>query len=181
VTRVDSASTVLMFSHIGQRNIKTMLVGTLVALILISLILMFALRSLKIGALSLIPNLIPSAAGFGLWGILVGQVGLSLSVVTGMTFGIVIDYTVHFMSKYLRARREDALSPDDAIRYAFKTVGQALVVTTIVLVIGFGVLGTSVFSFNATMGQVTAIIISIACMAVFFLLPPLLLKIEGKS
>ena len=180
VTRVDSASTVLMFSHIGQRNIKTMLVGTVIALVLISVILMLALRSLKLGALSLIPNLIPAAAGFGVWGILVGQVGLSLSVVTGMTFGIVIDYTVHFMSKYLRARREDDLSPENAIRYAFKNVGQALVITTIILVIGFGVLGTSVFAFNATMGQVTAIIISIALAAVLFLLPPLLLKIEGK-
>jgi predicted RND superfamily exporter protein len=180
VTRVDSASTVLMFSHIGQRNIKTMLVGTVIALVLISVILMLALRSLKLGALSLIPNLIPAAAGFGVWGILVGQVGLSLSVVTGMTFGIVIDYTVHFMSKYLRARREDELSPENAIRYAFKNVGQALVITTIILVIGFGVLGTSVFAFNATMGQVTAIIISIALAAVLFLLPPLLLKIEGK-
>ena len=178
VTRVDSASTVLMFSHIGQRNIKTMLVGTVIALVLISVILMLALRSLKLGALSLIPNLIPAAAGFGVWGILVGQVGLSLSVVTGMTFGIVIDYTVHFMSKYLRARREDDLSPENAIRYAFKNVGQALVITTIILVIG--VLGTSVFAFNATMGQVTAIIISIALAAVLFLLPPLLLKIEGK-
>ena len=181
VTRVDSASTVLMFSHIGQRNIKTMLVGTVIALVLISVILMLALRSLKLGALSLIPNLIPAAAGFGVWGILVGQVGLSLSVVTGMTFGIVIDYTVHFMSKYLRARREDDLSPENAIRYAFKNVGQALVITTIILVIGFGVLGTSVFAFNATMGQVTAIIISIALAAVLFLLPPLLLKIEGKQ
>ena len=180
VTRVDSASTVLMFSHIGQRNIKTMLIGTVIALVLISVILMLALRSLKLGALSLIPNLIPAAAGFGVWGILVGQVGLSLSVVTGMTFGIVIDYTVHFMSKYLRARREDLLSPENAIRYAFKNVGQALVITTIILVIGFGVLGTSVFAFNATMGQVTAIIISIALAAVLFLLPPLLLKIEGK-
>ena len=180
VTRVDSASTVLMFSHIGQRNIKTMLIGTVIALVLISVILMLALRSLKLGALSLIPNLIPAAAGFGVWGILVGQVGLSLSVVTGMTFGIVIDYTVHFMSKYLRARREDDLSPENAIRYAFKNVGQALVITTIILVIGFGVLGTSVFAFNATMGQVTAIIISIALAAVLFLLPPLLLKIEGK-
>ena len=181
VTRVDSASTVLMFSHIGQRNIKTMLVGTVIALVLISVILMLALRSLKLGALSLIPNLIPAAAGFGVWGILVGQVGLSLSVVTGMTFGIVIDYTVHFMSKYLRARREDDLSPENAIRYAFKNVGQALVITTIILVIGFGVLGSSVFAFNATMGQVTAIIISIALAAVLFLLPPLLLKIEGKQ
>jgi predicted RND superfamily exporter protein len=181
IDRVDSASTFLMFSNIGQRNIKTMLFGTVIALILISGILILALKSLKLGALSLIPNLIPAAVGFGIWGLLVGQVGLSLSLVTGMSFGIVIDYTVHFMSKYLRAKREQGMMPEDAVRYAFKTVGQALLVTTMILVIGFGILGTSTFYFNAGMGQMTAMIILIACVAVFLLLPPLLLKIEDKN
>ena len=181
VTHVDSASTFLMFSNIGQRNIRTMLFGTVIALILISGILILALKSLKLGALSLIPNLIPAAVGFGIWGLLVGQVGLSLSLVTGMSFGIVIDYTVHFMSKYLRAKREQGMIPEDAVRYAFRTVGQALLVTTMILVIGFGILGTSTFYFNAGMGQMTAMIILVACVAVFLLLPPLLLKIEDKN
>ena len=181
VQAVDSASTFLMFSNIGQRNIKTMLFGTVVALVLISGILILALKSLKLGALSLIPNIVPAAVGFGIWGILVGQVGLSLSLVTGMSFGIVIDYTVHFMSKYLRARREQHMTPENAVRYAFKTVGQALLITTMILVIGFGILGTSTFQMNAGMGQMTAIIILVACIAVFLLLPPLLLKIEDEN
>jgi predicted RND superfamily exporter protein len=88
----------------------------------------------KIGLISLIPNLAPAAMGFGLWGGFVGEIGLSLSVVTTMTLGIVIDDTVHFLSKYLRARREKNLSPPDAVRYAFLTVGRALLITTIVLV-----------------------------------------------
>lgn len=158
-----------------------MLFGTVIALILISGILILALKSLKLGALSLIPNLIPAAVGFGIWGLIVGQVGLSLSLVTGMSFGIVIDYTVHFMSKYLRAKREQGMIPEDAVRYAFRTVGQALLVTTMILVIGFGILGTSTFYFNAGMGQMTAMIILVACVAVFLLLPPLLLKIEDKN
>ncbi|MDH3535339.1 MAG: MMPL family transporter, partial [Gammaproteobacteria bacterium] len=124
----DGASPTIMFSNIGERNIRSMLLGTTVALILISIILVFALRSLKIGLLSLIPNLIPAALAFGAWGIAVGQVGLALSVVTGMTLGIVVDDTVHFLSKYLRARREKGLDAVDAVRYAFSTVGLALVV-----------------------------------------------------
>jgi predicted RND superfamily exporter protein len=81
----EGASPTIMFSNIGERNIKSMLLGTTVALMLISLILVFALRSFKIGLLSLIPNLIPAALAFGAWGILVGQIGLALSVVTGMS------------------------------------------------------------------------------------------------
>ena len=171
----------LMFSNIGQRNVRSMLLGTSLALFAISGILILALRSLKIGLISLVPNLIPAAVGFGLWGIFVGEVGLSLSIVTGMSFGIVVDNTVHFLSKYLRSKRENGLAPQDAVRYAFRIVGRALVITTTTLVIGFSALATSKFSMNADMGLMTAIIITIALAGVFFLLPPLLLKIEDRD
>lgn len=181
IPNAESAGTILMFSNIGQRNIRAMLIGTTVALVLISVILIIALRSLKLGLVSLLPNLVPAAVGFGLWGIFVGEVGLALSTVTGMSFGIVIDDTVHFLSKYLRARREKGLDAPDAVRYAFRTVGRALIVTTIVLVVGFSVLSTSSFQLNSGMGLMTAVIITIALISVFLLLPPLLMKIEEKS
>jgi len=86
---------------------------------------MFALRSVKIGLISLVPNLVPAAMGFGLWALWIGEVGLSLSIVTSMTLGIVVDDTVHYLSKYLRARREHGLNAEEAVRYAFKTVGMS--------------------------------------------------------
>ena len=172
------ASPSLMFAYIGQRNIRSMLVGTSVALVLISLILIFALRSLKIGLISLIPNMAPAAMGFGLWGLLYGQVGLGLSIVAGLTLGIVVDDTVHFLSKYLRARREQGMNSEDAIRYAFNTVGVALLVTTIVLVAGFLVLAQSTFKLNSDMGLLTSITIAFALLADFLFLPPLLMKLD---
>jgi predicted RND superfamily exporter protein len=178
---IESAGISLMFSYIGQRNIVAMLIGTTVALVLISGILIIALRSSTLGFVSLLPNLAPAAVGFGLWGIFVGQVGLSLSIVAGMTFGIVIDDTVHFLSKYLRARRESGLSSEDAVRYAFRTVGRALVVTTMTLVVGFSVLATSKFQMNSGMGLMTGIIITLALIMVFLMLPPLLMKIEENT
>ena len=173
--------TSIMFAHIGKRNIISMLMGTTIALILISIILIVALRSVKIGLISLIPNLAPAAMGFGLWGFFVGEIGLSLAVVTTMTLGIVIDDTVHFLSKYLRARREKHLSSPDAVRYAFVTVGRALMITTIVLVAGFLVLSMSTFELNSGMGLLTAIVITIALVADFLFLPALLMKLEEKS
>jgi predicted RND superfamily exporter protein len=177
----DGSSPTIMFSNIGERNIKSMLFGTTIALILISIILIFALGSLKIGLLSLIPNLIPAALAFGLWGIMVGQIGLALSVVTGMTLGIVVDDTVHFLSKYLRARREKGLDAQDAVRYAFNTVGLALVVTSIVLISGFFVLSFSAFQLNSDMAVMTAVTIIFAIVADFLLLPPLLMALDGKE
>jgi hypothetical protein len=176
--QATGASPSVMFAHIGHRNIRSMLTGTTLALVLISLILIIALRSLKIGLVSLIPNLAPAAMGFGLWGIFNGEVGLGLSVVTGMTLGIVVDDTVHFLSKYLRARREQQLNPPDAVRYAFSTVGMALTVTTLVLIAGFMVLTESPFRLNADMGLLTAITIGFALLADFLFLPPLLMKVD---
>ncbi len=96
---ITIASPNLMFAHIRQRNIVSMLPGTTIALIIISQLLCIAVRSVKYGLISLIPNLIPAAMGFGLWFFIDGQIGLALAVVTGMTLGIVVDDTVHFLSK----------------------------------------------------------------------------------
>ncbi len=179
--QVHGASPSVMFSHIGARNIRSMLIGTTLALVLISFILIFALRSPRIGLISIIPNLVPAGMAFGLWGLLVGEIGLALSVVTGMTLGIVVDDTVHFLSKYLRARREEGLSSAAAVRYAFHTVGTALWTTSIVLIAGFMVLTQSPFKLNSGMGLLTAITIGMALLADFLLLPTLLMTLDKKE
>ena len=177
---VEGSSPNIMFAHITGRNIRSMLVGTTIALILISMILIVALRSLKLGLISMVPNLLPAALAFGLWGIVVGQVGLSISVVSAMSLGIIVDDTVHFLTKYTRARREQGMSAADAVRYAFSTVGMALWVTSLVLVAGFLVLSQSAFQVNSGMGLLTAIVIVFALVADFLFLPPLLIKLSGK-
>ncbi len=169
----------VMFANITGKQINSMIKGTLIALVLISFLMVFALRNIKVGIISLIPNLMPAMVGFGLWGLMVGRVDAGLSIVMGMTLGIVVDDTVHFLSKYLRARREQNLSPDDAIRYAFRTVGKALIVTTFIIAAGFFILSFSSFAMNSNMAKLTSIVIVIALLADFLFLPPLLMKLEG--
>jgi len=171
----------VMFAHLGTRNINSMLIGTTVALILISMVLIIFFRSFKYGLISLLPNLLPAAAAFGIWGLFVGQIGIALSVVTGMTLGIVVDDTVHFMSKYLRARREKGFNAEQAVHYAFNSVGIALLVTSIVLVAGFMILAQSHFELNAGMGLLTSVVIILALAIDFMLLPPLLIKLEKNG
>ncbi len=170
----------VMFAYISETNMKSMLFGTFVAILLISFLIMLALRSLRIGTLSLIPNLLPLAAAFGLWGILIGEVNVAVSMVTGMALGIVVDDSVHFLSKYLRARREDGLDSENAVRYAFSSVGLAIVITSIILICGFAILAMSNFGMNSGMAILTAIAISMALIADFLLLPVLLIAIDGK-
>ena len=176
-----ASSADIMFSHISKRNIDSMLGGTTLALILISGVLLVALRSLKIGVISLLPNLAPAVLAFGVWGIFVGQVNLGLSIVITMTLGIVVDDTVHFLSKYLRARREQGLSAEDAVRYAFSSVGRALIVTSIILVIGFSILSLSSFDLNGSMGRMTAMTIAFALIADMTALPALLMTVDTKN
>ncbi|MFT7539010.1 MAG: putative RND superfamily exporter protein, partial [Lysobacterales bacterium] len=175
------ASPTLMFAHVGKANVKGMMMGTTLALILISFILIIALRSFRMGIISLAPNLFPAAVAFGIWGLAVAEVGMSLAMVSGMTLGIVVDDTVHFLSKYIRARREQNMSAEDAVRYAFSTVGSAIVITSIVLVAGFSVLTFSTFRLNSDMGLVTAMIIAIALIFDFLFLPAMLIMFDRKK
>ena len=178
VLRAEGSGLALMFAHIGQRNIRAMLVGTIIAFLGVSVILIAFFRSLRLGLVSLVPNFVPGVMGFGIWGLTVGEVGLALSVVMAMTIGIVVDDTVHFLSKYRHARREYGYTPDDAVRYTFQKVGRALFTTTAILVSGFLVLGLSEFFPTSQMGQLTTVVIALALVADFVLLPPLLMAVD---
>merc|ERR1712137_627166 len=169
-----------MFALIGEKNMTGMLYGTLLALVLISLLLVFALRSWRMGAISLLPNLLPAGIGFGIWGIYSGEINVGLSVVLSMTLGIIVDDTVHFLSKYRHARNEghDAA---DSVRYSFASVGRALWITTLVLTIGFSILAMSAFRLNSDMGLLTAIIIVAALIVDFLFLPAFLLLFDKKN
>jgi len=171
----------VMFAYIAKRNIEGMLTGTFAAFVLISLTLMAALRSVRLGLISLVPNLVPAFMAFGVWSVLVGQIGLASSVVTATSLGIIVDATVHFLSKYQRARRTTGASAEQAVRYAFSTVGTALWVTTAVLIAGFAVLSLSTFEINAALGQLTALTLFMGIVADFLLLPTLLLLLTGKG
>ena len=183
IAATEGSGIALMFAHIGQRNIRAMLIGTAIVLAGISALLLIAFRSFRLGLVSLVPNFAPAIIGFGIWGLAVGEVGTSLSVVVAMTIGIVVDDTVHFLSKYRRARREHGYAPEEAVRYAFQTVGRAVFTTTAVLVAGFLILLASPFIPTAQVGLLTAMIIAFALAADTLLLPPLLLVVDrhGKS
>ncbi len=168
-------SPTLMFSNLGFRQADSMLKGNIIALILISIVMMLALRSFKFGLLSIIPNVTPVLVGFGIWSMINGQINTGMVIVFGMTLGIIVDDTVHFMTKFLRARREHGTTPKAAVQYAFTTVGKAIVTTTIVLVVGFAVLSQSSFGLNNGMARISTVIIFVALIIDFTLLPSLLI------
>ena len=165
----------VMFTYITERNISSMITGTMIAIFAIALMMIVALRSLKLGLVSLIPNGLPILTTFGTWAILIGDVGFSVATVASISLGIVVDDTVHFLSKYVRAREDRQLSVEDSIRYAFDNVGMAIVINTFILAVGFGVLTSSTFKLNVDMGLMTILAIVFALILDFLLLPAILL------
>jgi predicted RND superfamily exporter protein len=166
-----------VYTMISARDVPSMLQGTSLALVFISFVIFLVLRNFKLGIVSLVPNLLPALMGFGLWGYMVGNVTLAVSIVVAMTLGIVVDDTVHFLLKYANARKRGD-SAEDSVRYAFKSVGMALTVTSLALVIGFAILGQSGFAVNRDMARLTAITLSFALFVDFLFLPPLLIFLD---
>ena len=174
-TRASGSS--VAFARVSERNNALMLQGLIVVLVLVSAILMFTVKSVKFGLISLIPNLFPAILAFGFWGILVGDVNLGSTVVTTMTFGIVVDDTVHFLMHFLRGRKS-GLSPKESMRQTFSVVGAAIIITSLSLVTGFVIMATSGFAINLHIGALSAVIVAFALIADLLLLPSVLMLSE---
>ena len=176
----ETTSMTMIFAHLAQRNVQGMLLGTTIGMALVSLILILALKSVRLGLVSLVPNFLPAAMAFGLWGFAVGRVGQSAAVVAVVAFGIIVDDTVHFMNKY-RVHRGEGLAPPEAVRGAFRNVGPALGTTTAILVAGFLVLASSGYDAVRVLGLMVAITLAIALLVDFLLLPSLLIATERRK
>lgn len=180
VMHAEATSPTVMFSHITERNIHAMLWGTLIAISLITLIMIIALKSIKYGLLSLLPNVIPATLAIGTWSLLVGEAGFSIAFVASVTLGIIVDDTVHFLSKFNYARNKGS-STRESVQYALEHVGGALISTSIILIVGFSVLMLSGFKLNFVLGALSALTIAIALLVDFTLLPAILRLTDGLA
>ena len=170
-----------IWSYLTIHSLMNSIEGSVVALTLISFILLFMLRSIRYGLISLIPNIMPAVFGFGAWYFYSGNVGLGLTCVTIITIGIVVDDTVHFLAKYQTAMKKYSGDTEQAIRATFRQVGPALLITTLVLASGFSVLALSGIIVNSALGQVTCAILISAFLLDILLLPALLLIFDQRK
>jgi predicted RND superfamily exporter protein len=164
----------VMVAYIAERNVSSMISSSVLAVLAISLTIALVLRSLKLGLLSLVATGLPILATFGLWGLAVGSVGFSIAAVASVSMGIIVDDTVHILTKYVRIRQETKLLPQDAIRKVISTVGYALVGNSLILLCGFMILTLSTFKVNVDMGLLTSLTIILALAFNFLLVGPVL-------
>jgi len=142
-------------------------------------VLTIVYRSIRLGLISVIPNLFPLAStGFLLW-----AVGQNLEIVSVCAFtvclGIAVDDTIHFLTRY-REEQKHSDDPYEVIRKAFIGVGTALIMTTVVLVIGFSTALLSDSRDHRIFAMMGILTISTALLGDLLFLPALLLRFAPK-
>ncbi|OUS32545.1 hypothetical protein A9Q99_00280 [Gammaproteobacteria bacterium 45_16_T64] len=167
----------IAFAHMQYANVNKLSKGFVLALLGISVLLIFMFRSLSLGVVSIVPNLIPAVMAFGIWAFISGKVGFGVSIGITVTLGIVVDDTIHFLSKYQYAKERLKLSNVECVRYAMDNVGVAMMLTTAMMVIAFGAMLFSNFTPNQDIALITIITIFCAVLVDLILLPIILLKL----
>ena len=177
----EATGPVVIFSQLSDRNAKSMVQGDFVSLALISICMILVLRSLRLGLLSVVPNVVPIVLGYGLWRLTVGQMNIVASVAGSISLGIIVDDTIHFLTKYQAMRRKDGATDESAMRATLAHVGPAMIATSVILVLGFGVLTLSSFQMTSYLGWLSVIIVGVAPLADLVLAPALVLLVgAGK-
>lgn len=168
---------VVIFSALSERNARGMVQGDLLSLVLISLCMVLVLRSLKLGLLSVVPNLIPIVVGYGLWFVAVGQLNVVGTIAGSIALGIIVDDTIHFLTRFRAATEVRGVTPEAAMKSTLEHVGPAMLSTSLVLVLGFGVLTLSHFQMTSHLGWLTALIVGLAPFADLVVAPALVVTL----
>ena len=174
-------SVLVMFSYMAERLSVNMFSTAGMAMLLIAFILIIALRDIKLGLLSLIPNLLPIFIVFGIWSLFGRTLDFTSSLIFSMTLGVVVDDTVHFMNKFRQSIYEDRQSVHDALISTFRGVGSAMLYSTIILACGFMIFVTSNFHMNVILGLLTALTFIVAVILDLLLLPVILSYTWGRK
>lgn len=170
----------ILFAHIWNDATNSNLLSMGLAVLLICTLIGLTMRSVKLGVISLAPNILPTLVAFGIWGAWKGNIDIGSSIVAVIAFGIIVDDTIHFLHRYRHFRLQGE-SYEKAIEKTFAAIGTALMTTTIVLVLGFGVLATSNFTLNSSMGLLTSLTVALALVVDFIFLPALLGVVDARK
>ncbi|MDH3640620.1 MAG: MMPL family transporter [Gammaproteobacteria bacterium] len=170
----------ILFARLDRNISVELMKGFTLSFVLITLTLLIGLRSLRYGLVSIMPNLFPATIVFGFWGFFVGELSPYILMLFSISIGLVVDDSVHILSKYIYARREGE-SPEQAVKYSLDKAGSAITITTLALAVGtFILVFSNTFHFQNVALLLTPIIV-VALLLDLLFLPPLLIKFDSRS
>ena len=167
----------ILFARLDRSITVELAKGFALSFLLITLTLLVGLRSVRYGLLSVMPNLFPATIVFGCWGLFVGELSPYILMLFSISIGIVVDDSVHVLSKYISAKAEGA-NPREAVRYSLDKAGSAITITTLALAVGTFILVLSnTYHFQNVALLLTPIIVVALFLDLLFL-PPLLIRFD---
>lgn len=167
----------IMFAMVGQQNLEQMLIGGAGTLALITVILVFAFRSVTLGVGSILPNVLPISVAYGCWGLAYGELNMAASIMFSVGIGIVVDDTIHLVTKYIDACQHNS-SIEDALAHALGATGSAIVITSAILACSLMVFLASDFVINSSIGLMLTITVIFAMLFDLICLPVFLYYIH---
>jgi predicted RND superfamily exporter protein len=167
----------ILFARLQHSISVQLLQGFTLSFILITLTLIVGLRSLRYGLLSIGPNLFPATIVFGFWGVFVGELSPYILMLFSISIGLVVDDSVHVLSKYIVARRAGD-TPEGAVRYCLDKAGSAITITTLSLALGTLVLVFSNTFYYQNVALLLTPIIIVALLLDLLFLPPMLVRYD---
>jgi len=176
--KVYTVGKTVLFSYMQIELTRSFVKSILLALFLVTLTMMFTFKSFKVGLLSMVPNVIPLMLTAGVMGIFRMHMDAGSVMVGCVAIGIAVDDTIHFLSKF-QDSVEKGMDRVSAVRYVYRETATAIIFTSIVLVMGFGVFMFSQFNLNVYFGILTAIVLFFAVLCDLLLLPAILLCRES--
>jgi predicted RND superfamily exporter protein len=174
---VTPTGTMELLNRTSGAIARGIVLSVLVAMIAISIVLCVYLRSVKLGLLAMVPNLVPVAVLFGLMGVLGVTLSTGTSIAASIALGLIVDETIHFVAAY-RARRVLGERGEVALRAVYERVGPPIVWASIILTAGFAVLLLSGFLPLMYLGLFMAVAILVSLLCDLLLLPALLLLLD---
>lgn len=168
-----------LFKVLTDLLVHGQILSLLVSLFGVALVVGLIFRSVRFGLLSMIPLGFTITLNFGVMGWLNIPLDTATTMIASIAIGIGVDYTVHFLSKYRRERR-DGMEPHDAVSETIRTTGRAIIYNAVAVAAGFAVLLFSSFGPIATLGALVAVTMGISAIAALTLLPATLLITKKK-
>ena len=172
--------TALLVDKNNEFLATNMIFGLSIAFLLIALLIGIIFRSIKMALLSIIPNVIPLAFIGGLMGFLGTNINMSTSIIFTIAFGIAVDDTIHFLSKF-KIEGSKGKSLMYSLKRTYLSTGKAIVLTTLILCGGFVSLIFSDFKSTFLIGAYVSLILFMAVLTDLLLLPILLMIIKRKK
>ncbi len=171
---IDVTGKFLLFQRMMDYVVKTFFFSILTAFVLVAISLMIIFRSVKLGLLSMIPNVAPLFYGSAAMYFLGMELNIGTALVASVTMGIAVDDTIHFLANYSLLKRQGR-SNEQAVAHILSFTGPALIMTTIILVSAFGIQMMGDFIPNVNFGALCAIVLSLALICDLVFLPAILL------